>query len=50
MLVAGYALQLFREKTGFLKTRPLAVRLVTGALLVGLSARILVTGLSSTPR
>jgi len=49
MLVAGYASHLFREKTAFLKTRPLAVRLASGALLVGLSAWILVKGLYSTP-
>lgn len=49
MLVAGYASQLFRERTAFLKTRPLAVRLASGALLVGLSAWILVKGLYSTP-
>lgn len=49
MLAAGYASHLFREKTAFLKTRPLAVRLVSGALLVGLSAWILVKGLYSTP-
>lgn len=49
MLVAGYAAQLFREKTAFLKTNPLAVRLVSGALLVGLSVWILAKGLYSTP-
>lgn len=49
MLVAGYASQLFREKTAFLKKRPLAVRLASGALLLGLSAWILVKGLYSTP-
>lgn len=49
MLVAGYASHLFREKTAFLKARPLAVRLVSGALLVGLSAWILLKGLYSTP-
>ena len=49
MLVAGYASQLFREKTAFLKTRPIAVRLASGALLVGLSVWILAKGLYSTP-
>lgn len=49
MLVAGYASHQFREKTAFLKRRPLAVRIVSGALLVGLSAWILVKGLYSTP-
>jgi cytochrome c biogenesis protein CcdA len=49
MPVAGYASQLFREKTAFLKTRPLAVRLASGALLVGLSVWILAKGLYSTP-
>jgi len=49
MFVAGYASQLFREKTAFLKTHPLAVRLVSGALLVALSVWILAKGLYSTP-
>ncbi len=49
MLVAGYASHLFREKTAFLRTHPLAVRLASGALLLALSAWILVKGLYSTP-
>lgn len=49
MLVAGYASQTFREKTAFLRTRPLLVRLASGGLLVGLSAWILVEGLYGSP-
>jgi len=49
MLVAGYASQAFREKTAFLRSRPLLVRLASGALLVGLSAWILVKGLYGSP-
>jgi cytochrome c-type biogenesis protein len=49
MLLAGYASQYFREKTTFLRTRPLFVRLASGALLVGLSAWILARGLYGTP-
>jgi len=47
--VAGYASQLFREKTAFLRTHPLAVRLASGALLVGLSVWILAKGLTPLP-
>ncbi len=49
MLVAGYASQAFREKTVFLRSRPLLVRLVSGGLLIGLSAWILVKGLYGSP-
>jgi cytochrome c-type biogenesis protein len=49
MLAAGYASQAFREKTVFLRSRPLLVRLVSGGLLVGLSAWILVKGLYGSP-
>ena len=49
MLVAGYASQAFREKTAFLRSRPLLVRLASGALLVGLAAWILVKGLYGSP-
>ncbi|MBK9373195.1 MAG: cytochrome c biogenesis protein CcdA [Holophagales bacterium] len=49
MLVAAYASQAFREKTSFLRTRPLLVRLVSGGLLIGLSAWILVKGLYGSP-
>jgi cytochrome c-type biogenesis protein len=49
MLVAGYAAQAFREKTSFLKSHPLAVRVASGALLVGLSAWILTQGLFGSP-
>ncbi len=49
MLIAGYASQAFREKTVFLRSRPLLVRLVSGGLLVGLSAWILVKGLYGSP-
>ena len=45
MLVAGYASQAFRERTGFLRSRPLLVRFASGGLLVGLSAWILAKGL-----
>ena len=50
MLVAAYAPQAFREKTSFLRTRPLLVRLVSGGLLIGLSAWILAKGLYGSPR
>ena len=49
MLIAGYASQAFREKTAFLRSRPLLVRLVSGGLLVGLSGWILVKGLYGSP-
>lgn len=49
MLAAGYASQAFREKTSFLRTRPLLVRLASGGLLIGLSAWILVKGLYGSP-
>lgn len=49
MLAAGYAARHFRERTAFLRTRPLLVRLASGALLVGLSAWILAKGLYGTP-
>lgn len=49
MLAAGYASHAFRERTVFLRTRPLLVRLVSGGLLVGLSAWILVKGLYGSP-
>ena len=49
MLAAGYASQAFRERTLFLRSHPLLVRFASGALLVGLSAWILVKGLYSTP-
>lgn len=49
MLLAGYASQLFRERTGFLKKHPAIVRVFSGLLLVGLSAWILTQGLFATP-
>ena len=49
MLAAGYASHAFRERTVFLRTRPLLVRLVSGGLLVGLSAWTLVKGLYGSP-
>ncbi len=49
MLAAGYASHLFREKTAFLKSHPMVVRLASGALLVGLSVWILAKGLYGTP-
>jgi len=49
MLVAGYASQFFREKTAILRSRPMLVRIASGALLVGLSVWILTKGLYSTP-
>jgi cytochrome c-type biogenesis protein len=49
MLVAGYASQAFREKTVFLRSRPLLVRLLSGGLLIGLSAWILAKGLYGSP-
>jgi cytochrome c-type biogenesis protein len=49
MLAAGYASHAFRERTRFLRSHPLAVRLVSGGLLVGLSAWILAKGLYSAP-
>ncbi len=49
MLAAGYASHAFREKTAFIKTRPLLVRIASGALLVGLSGWILARGLYSAP-
>ncbi|MBK9089972.1 MAG: cytochrome c biogenesis protein CcdA [Holophagales bacterium] len=49
MLAAGFASQAFREKTVFLRSRPLLVRLVSGGLLIGLSAWILIKGLYGSP-
>ncbi|MBK9064356.1 MAG: cytochrome c biogenesis protein CcdA [Acidobacteria bacterium] len=49
MLVAGYAAQAFREKTAFLRSRPVLVRVASGGLLVGLSVWILAKGLYGTP-
>ena len=49
MLAAGYAAQAFREKTVFLRSRPLLVRLASGGILIGLSAWILVKGLYGSP-
>ena len=49
MLAAGYASHAFREKTAFLRARPLLVRLASGGLLLGLSAWILVKGLYGSP-
>ena len=49
MLAAGYDSQAFREKTAFLRSRPVLVRVASGGLLVGLSVWILAKGLYSTP-
>jgi cytochrome c-type biogenesis protein len=49
MLAAGYASHAFRERTRFLRSHPLAVRLVSGSLLVALSAWILAKGLYGAP-
>lgn len=49
MLFAGYASHLFRERMGWLRSHPLAVRVVSALLLIALSAWILVKGLYGAP-
>jgi cytochrome c-type biogenesis protein len=49
MLAAGYASQAFRERTSFLRSHPVLVRLASGGLLIGLSVWILAKGLYSAP-
>lgn len=45
MLIAGYASQSFRQKIRVVNSHPMAVRLVSGFLLIGFGAYILTSGM-----